>query len=201
MADRYLLLGTAPGSLVEEPLALTTWTDTEINGATIAVAAGSAVASIPNGVASCAAVSTRPWSAEDCFDLRAKITIAGTTTASVIFYLIVAFGSPWVFFRGRGDGYVQLKHNIGSDIGLASVTGRPVDGTGELRLSVRGSRVTARYRTGTAAWTLLYDDDVAGLIGLTGPSLLRLQAATEGGALGSDTTVTWSDLVIRSAVA
>lgn len=202
MPDRYLLLGAAPASLVEEPLALTTWSDTEADGATIAVAAGAAIASIPNGVASCSAYSTRPWSAGDVFDLRAKLTITGTTTASVITYLIVTFGGgEWLFFRPRGDGQVLFKHNIGADITLATVTGRPVDGTGELRLTVRGSRVTARYRTGSAAWTLLYDDDVAGLVGLTGPSLLRIQAATEGGSLGADTTVTWSDLVIRSAVA
>lgn len=177
-----------------------TWTDTEADGATIAVDEDGAVAVIPDGVAACAAYSTTPWPADEIYDVRAKLTITGTTNANVITYLIAAYGGSWVFFRCRGDGRIDIKHNIGGDTGLANVTGRPVDGTGELRFAVRGTRVTAWYRTGSAAWTLLYDGAVAGLAGLAAPTLLRVQGATEGGALGSQTTVTWSDVAIRSGL-
>lgn len=116
------------------------------------------------------------------------------------------YGNAWVFFRCRGDGHVQLKHSFGSDTVLETVTRRPVDGTGELRLAVRGTRVTAWYGTvgNTPEWILLYEGDIAGLAipspgRVLAPTSLRVQAATEGGTLAGDTDVTW-DITVTSGI-
>jgi hypothetical protein len=193
--------------LIEEPFELTTWTDTEAGGAVIAVAAGAAVAVIPDGVASCAAYSVRAWSAGDgSFDFRARLTIAGTAEADCITYLVVLFGSQWLFFRCRGDGRVEAKHNFGGDTTLGSpVTGRPRNGTTHVRIRRDNARVTMSYGTSADAltspaengWTVIYDDDVAAIATRT-PTGIRVQAATEGGDLAAETTVTWSDGALRS---
>ena len=192
--------------LLEEPFALSTWTDTEADGAVIAVAAGAAVATIPDGVASCAAYSTRPWSAgEGSLDFRARLTIAGTAEADCITYLVVLFGSQWLFFRCRGDGRVEAKHNFGGDTSLGIVTGRPINGTTHVRIRRDNSRVTMSYGTSADAvtdpaedgWTVIYDDFVSAIATRT-PTGIRVQAATEGGDLAAETTVTWSDGDLRS---
>lgn len=194
--------------LTEEPLELTTWTDTEGDGATIAVAAGAAVATLPSATAVCAAFSTRPWSAGDgSFDLRARLTITGTAEADCITYLVVTFGSQWLFFRCRGDGYIQAKHNFGGDAALGSpVSSRPINGTTHVRIRRENARVTMSYGTSADAltdpaengWTVIYDDDVAAIATRT-PTSIRVQAATEGGDLAAQTTVTWSDCALRSS--
>lgn len=191
---------------IEAPFSLTTWTDTEADGAVIAVAAGAAVAVVPDGVASCVAYSTRPWSAGDgSFDLRARLTITGTAEADCITYLVAAFGAQWLFFRCRGDGMVEAKHNFGGDTVLGFIASRPIDGTTHVRIRRSGARITMSYGTSADAltdpaengWTVLYDDFVAALATRT-PTGLRVQAATEGGDLAAETTVTWSDCELRS---
>ena len=195
---------------IEAPLALATWTETETDGAVITIdLGGTAVAVIPDAVASCAAYATRPWSAPDgSFDVRFRHTITGTASASCITYFIVTFGSQWLFFRCRGDGRVEAKHNFGGDTSLGIVTGRPIDGTTHARIQRRGSRVTMSYGTSASnvtspaedGWTVIYDDFVAAIATRT-PTGLRVQGATEGGTLASPTTVTWGTCALRAAAA
>lgn len=195
---------------IEAPLTLATWTETETDGAVITLALdGSAVAVLPAATASCAAYATRPWSAPDgSFDIRFRHTITGTASASCITYFVVTFGSQWLFFRNRGDGRVEAKHNFGGDTSLGIVTGRPIDGTTHARIQRRGSRVTMSYGTSASnvtspaenGWTVIYDDFVAAIATRT-PTGLRVQGATEGGTLASPTTVTWGTCALRAAAA
>jgi len=183
-----------------------TWVETETGGAVIAAGPTNVVATVPASVSSCAAYAVVDWSAADVYDLRFRLTVDGSTTSSLITYLVVTYGAGWLFFRCRGDGHVQLKHGLGGDIALATVTGRPVDGTGELRLAVRGTRVTAWHGTvgSTPEWILFHDADVAGLVTeavgrVLAPTSLRVQAATEGGTLAGETDVTW-DITVTSGI-
>lgn len=195
-------------AFLEEPLALTTWTPAESAGATVAVDTdeGEAVATVPGAVGTCYAVATRPWSAGESFDVRCRVKIAGTTSANLITYFAVTFGAAWLFYRLRGDGYLQAKRSIGGDNTLASVAGQPRDGTLHVRIERRGSRLTMSH--GTSAddttfpaengWTVDHDDVLAGLT-TRAPDGLRVQAATEGAALPTPAVVTWSDSALRSS--
>lgn len=195
-------------ALLEEPLALATWTPAESAGAEIAVDTdeGEAVADVPSGADVCYAVATRPWSAGESFDVRCRVKIAGSTSANLITYFAVTFGAAWLFYRLRGDGYLQAKHSIGGDNTLANVTGQPRDGTLHVRIERRGARLTMSHGTSSDdttfpaedGWTTDYDDFLAGLT-TRAPSGLRVQAGTEGAALPTPAVITWRDSAIRSS--
>jgi len=206
MADRYLLLGASPNpaaSLNEAPLALPGWVETETDGATIAVTPSGAVATIPDGVAVCYAHTSRSHTGGRVIDLRFRFEFVGTTTANVIGYLFVLYGSDAVFFRMRGDGRLDIKHNFGGDNLLAFVAGCPVDGTQWGRLRIEDDNIIASHAVGvgsaepTGTWTELYNDVLAAIEALS-PNTIRVQGATEGGALGAQTTFAVRGLSIRS---
>lgn len=195
-------------ALLEEPLALTTWTPTEASGAEVAVDtdAGEAVATVPDGVDSCAAYAERPWSSGESFDLRARVKIAGSTSANLITYFAVTFGVAQVAYRLRGDGHLRALHTIGGGSTLATVTGQPVDGTLHVRIERRGARLTMSHATSASdttlpaedGWTTDYDDFVT-VLTTRAPGGLRVQAATEGAALPAAAVVTWNDCDLRSS--
>lgn len=205
MPDRYILLGASPNvaaSLNEAPLALPGWGETETDGATVAVTPAGAVVTVPDSVAVCYAHTTRSHTGGRVLDLRARLEFVGTTNANVIGYLALVYGSHWLFIRCRGDGRVDIKHNFGGDTALANVTGRPVDGTGWVRLRVKDDAIVCDYGTGSGSaepttWTNLHTGTLVNILSLT-PDSIRVQGGTEGGALGSQTTFAVRGLSVRS---
>lgn len=194
-------------ALLEEPLALDTWTPTVSGGADVDVDtdAGVAVATVPDGVSSCFAVAVRPWSAGESFDLRARVKITGTVSANLITYFAFTVGTSMVGYRLRGDGNLRAIHAIGGGAMLAEVTGQPRDGTLHVRIERRGARLTMSHATSAddttfpaeSAWTTDYDDFVA-VVTTRAPAGVRVQAGTEGSALPAAAEVTWSDSSLRS---
>jgi len=182
------------------------WTDVSSGGGSVVITGGALTGTVPGSTAATiVGAATLPWGSTDGFDLRARVQIAGDTTANAKAHLRVLYGGDGFFVVPKGNGSLELVRTLGGYASLATVASRPVDGTGWVRLRVVGQRVTVWYGTGSGSsepsatgWTLIYDADQAALLSSAGPTGLLLGGQTEGVALSTNTTFAWRSVSVRS---
>ena len=197
---------TAQGLLWTPSLASSSgWTDVSSGVGSVAITGGALTGTITGSVAPVnIAAATIPWGGSDCFDVRARVQITGSTGADAKANLRVRYGSDGFTIVPSGDGGLALIRTLGGYGSLASTTGRPVDGTGWVRLRIVGQRVTFWYGTGVGSaeptsWTLLYDADQGALVGAASPTVLYLGGQNDSGAgLSGSTDFIWRAVTVRS---
>lgn len=177
------------------------WTDVSSGVGSVAITGGALTGTITTGSNNVAA-ATIPWGGADCFDVRGRVQITGDTTANGQAHLRARYGSDGFLLIAGGAGSLSLVRTLGSYSSLASTAGRPVDGTGWVRLRIVGQRVTMWYGTGSGSsqptsWTLLYDADQAALLAVAGPTALHL-GAQNGSALSVTTDFAWRSVTVQS---
>ena len=186
---------------------LSGWTDVSSGAGSVAVAGGALTGTIPGSTAPVnVAAATIPWAATDCFDVRARVQISGSTGADAKAHLRVMYSGAGFLIVADGAGGLALIRTLGLFASLATATGRPVDGTGWVRFRVVGQRMTLWYGTGIGAaepgatdWTLLYDADDAALLAISGPTDLHVGGQNDsGGGLSGATDFVWRTILVRS---
>ena len=181
------------------------WTDVSSGGGSVTIASGTLIGTIPGSTAAViVAASTLTWGWDTVFEIRARVEITGDTVVDAKGHLRILYGADGFFVVPCGDGSLSLIRTLGSFASLASAVSRPIDGTGWVRMRIVGQRITLWYGTGVGSteptsWTLMYDSDQAGLIGVASPTALHLGGQYEaGGGLATTTTFEWSSVTIRS---
>lgn len=183
------------------------WTDVSSgSGCSVAVTGGTLTGTVGSGAPTLVGAASRAWGGSDAFDLRARLAVTGSTSADAKAHLRVRYGADGFFLVCDGAGGLALIKTLGGFASLATAAGRPIDGTGWVRLRIVGQRVTAWHGTGSGAsppsatgWELFFDADAAALLSTTGPTHLHLGGQVDsGGGLGAPATFAWSSVEARS---
>lgn len=139
------------------------------------------------------------------YEVRARARITNTTSADSRLYGNVLYGAGLIYWIVQGDGVTRFFANLASENAqLGAAATLPVDGTGWIRLRVRGARATAwtGVGVGTAeptAWTLRYDGDRTQLVGLAVPTGTQWGGSqTSTASVGATVTYRWSHLTLRN---
>lgn len=181
------------------------WTDVSSGVGSVTITGGALTGTITGSVAPTnVAAATIPWAGDNAFEVRARVQISGSTGADAKAHLRVRYVGGDLCVVPSGDGGLLLFHSIGGYSPISTASGRPINGTGWIRLRVVGQRVTLWYGTGSGAseptsWTLMYDADQSVLIGVASPTALHLGGQNDsGGGLSTTSTFAWRSVSVRS---